>query len=233
MPAEELIWAHARNLDERRSASMRLLVGLGLWGCVMAAGIAHAQEAADPDSAQLVCDLTGDCAAGGPDSATAPEAATPRGKPRASQTRGFSFQRAQADTGQPTRQQVAVAPTPSPRAPAKPVQVGAADLKLTFVSGSAILTESAKARLARYATVLGGPKLAGRRIRIEGHTDASGSAKANLDLSRRRAQAVADFLIATGIDAKRLEVVGLGSTRPLPGITPQAAENRRVMAVLL
>jgi outer membrane protein OmpA-like peptidoglycan-associated protein len=225
MPAEELIWAHARNLDERRSASMRLLVGLGVWGCVMAAGIAHAQEAADPDSAQLVCDLTGDCAAGGPDSATAPEAA--------SQTRGFSFQRAQADTGQPTRQQVAVAPTPSPRAPAKPVQVGAADLKLTFVSGSAILTESAKARLARYATVLGGPKLAGRRIRIEGHTDASGSAKANLDLSRRRAQAVADFLIATGIDSKRLEVVGLGSTRPLPGITPQAAENRRVMAVLL
>lgn len=215
---------------------MRLLVGLGVWGCVMAAGIAHAQESADPDSAQLVCDLTGECADGGPDAAAAPDvgtAATPRGKPRASQTRGFSFQRAQADGGQPTRQQVAVAPTPAPRAPVKPVQVGAADLKLTFVSGSAILTDPAKARLARYAAVLGGPKLAGRRIRIEGHTDASGSAKANLELSRRRAQAVADFLVVSGIEARRLEVVGLGSARPLPGIAPQAAENRRVMAVLL
>lgn len=80
---------------------------------------------------------------------------------------------------------------------------------------------------------LSSQKLAVRRLRIEGHTDASGSPKANRDLSLQRSQAVADFLVASGVQRARVEVVGHGSSRPLPGVPPQAAANRRVMAVLL
>jgi outer membrane protein OmpA-like peptidoglycan-associated protein len=111
--------------------------------------------------------------------------------------------------------------------------VGSANLQLSFLPGSAILTEDAKARLTKYSSALNNPKLATRRVRIEGHTDASGSVKLNQTLSQRRAQAVADFLIKNGLPASRFEVVGYGSSRPLAGIPSQSAANRRVMAVLL
>ncbi|WP_380878228.1 hypothetical protein ACFB49_16130 [Sphingomonas sp. DBB INV C78] len=212
---------------------MKLVVSLGVLGFMLAAAApAHAQS--DPESAQIMCDLTGDCAedVADPNAAQGNEltAATP-GAPRGGKTRGFSFQRAGATPSQSTR--VATAPQPTTQRVAKPAQVGSSDLGLTFMPNSAELTEPAKARLAKYAQVLGGPKLNGRRLRIEGHTDASGSAAINKELSRRRAQAVADFLAASGVARNRLDVVGYGSAKPLPGKSASAPENRRVMAVLL
>lgn len=208
---------------------MKLLVGLGILGMMTAAIPAYAQSTAvEPEGAQLLCDLTGDCG-----DATAPETGQPaaqsgKGKPRSSATRGFTFNRATTQAPA-TGTQTAVA---TPKL-VKPTTVGASDMGLTFLTGSAVLTEPARMRLAKYAVALNNNKLAGRRLRIEGHTDASGSAKANMDLSRRRAQAVADFLVTTGIPRARLEVVGRGSTSPLPGQSATAAANRRVMAVLL
>jgi outer membrane protein OmpA-like peptidoglycan-associated protein len=55
----------------------------------------------------------------------------------------------------------------------------------------------------------------------------------NRDLSRRRAQSVADYLVSSGIPAGRLEVVGYGSSQPLAGLPAVSPENRRVMAVVL
>ena len=222
---------------------MKLHVGLGirgiaLLGCAMMAAV-PAWAAPDPAAAQFTCDLTGDCddvaapaAAGTPDMA-----ATGKPAPRGSATRGFSFRRGQADgaptqTASVTNPASAVVAPPAPK-PVRPVRVGSADLGLTFEPASATLTEASKARLAVYASALGSPKLAARRLRIEGHTDASGSARSNLDLSQRRAQAVADYLVQNGVDRQRLDVSGFGSSRPLPGVAPQAAANRRVMAVLL
>src|SRR5690606_14045968 len=43
-----------------------------------------------------------------------------------------------------------------------------------------------------------------RVVRVEGYTDSRGDAEKNLELSRARAQAVADQLIDLGVDAKRI-----------------------------
>ncbi|MGR8920029.1 MAG: OmpA family protein [Gammaproteobacteria bacterium] len=67
-------------------------------------------------------------------------------------------------------------------------------------------------------------------VRIVGHTDSSGSASYNQALSERRAQAAADYLVARGIAASRLEVSGRGEQDPIaPNDTKQGrATNRRV-----
>lgn len=72
---------------------------------------------------------------------------------------------------------------------------------------------------------------AGLKLRIEGHTDSSGDAAKNLDLSKRRAESVKGALVTRfGIAAGRLATEGLGATKPLsPNDTPQGrANNRRV-----
>jgi outer membrane protein OmpA-like peptidoglycan-associated protein len=72
---------------------------------------------------------------------------------------------------------------------------------------------------------------AGARFLIEGHTDSSGNAAHNMDLSKRRAEAVKSVLVSQfGIDAAGLTTAGLGSTKPVASNdTPQGrAENRRV-----
>jgi outer membrane protein OmpA-like peptidoglycan-associated protein len=69
------------------------------------------------------------------------------------------------------------------------------------------------------------------RLLIEGHTDAVGDAAHNLDLSRRRAEAVKAVLTTQfTVDTARLTTAGVGSTRPIePNTTPQGrAQNRRV-----
>ncbi|HEU4717294.1 MAG TPA: SdrD B-like domain-containing protein [Bacteroidia bacterium] len=52
-------------------------------------------------------------------------------------------------------------------------------------------------------------------IVISSHTDSRGTAKANLELSQKRAQAVVDYLVKRGIDKKRLTAIGYGETRLL------------------
>lgn len=69
------------------------------------------------------------------------------------------------------------------------------------------------------------------KLLIEGHTDAIGSAESNLDLSKRRAEAVKTVLVSQfDVDASRLTTNGLGATKPIDSNdTPQGrAQNRRV-----
>ncbi len=65
---------------------------------------------------------------------------------------------------------------------------------------------------------------------IEGHTDSYGSRSTNLKLSKRRAKAVLDYLVAKGIDASRLSSTGYGESNPIASnVTRKGrAENRRV-----
>jgi outer membrane protein OmpA-like peptidoglycan-associated protein len=69
------------------------------------------------------------------------------------------------------------------------------------------------------------------KLRIEGHTDSSGTDAHNLDLSKRRAEAVKAVLASQfGITADRLTTSGLGSSKPIDSNdTPSGrAQNRRV-----
>ncbi len=70
-------------------------------------------------------------------------------------------------------------------------------------------------------------------VSIEGHTDASGNAAHNLDLSQRRAASVKAALVAAGIAADRMKTAGFGQTKPVaPNDTAIGrAQNRRVEVV--
>jgi outer membrane protein OmpA-like peptidoglycan-associated protein len=70
----------------------------------------------------------------------------------------------------------------------------------------------------------------GFKFIVSGHTDSSGDAAKNKDLSARRAQVMVKELIAQGVDAKDIEAVGMGSEKMLvkPDDTPaKKARNRR------
>jgi outer membrane protein OmpA-like peptidoglycan-associated protein/curli biogenesis system outer membrane secretion channel CsgG len=68
-------------------------------------------------------------------------------------------------------------------------------------------------------------------VEIDGHTDSTGNAAHNMELSKRRAEAVKSILVSQfGIDAGRLTTAGFGSSKPIDSnSTPDGkANNRRV-----
>lgn len=69
------------------------------------------------------------------------------------------------------------------------------------------------------------------RVKIIGHTDSIGTAAANLDLARRRAERVRQTLISGhGVASARLRAEGKGETQPIDdnGTLTGRARNRRV-----
>ncbi|APV50897.1 hypothetical protein BWI17_15090 [Betaproteobacteria bacterium GR16-43] len=118
--------------------------------------------------------------------------------------------------------------------PAPQVREGRLQLSVQFDYASANITPESRDLLARLSTAMGNPALAQLRYRIEGHTDASGDPVRNQGLSERRAAAVARFLgTSSGVQAARMNTVGLGSSVPANDKDPKAAENRRVVIVSL
>jgi arylsulfatase len=73
------------------------------------------------------------------------------------------------------------------------------------------------------------------RLRITGHTDSTGDAAYNEELSMNRANAIKQALADRGIDAARLETLGMGEKQPVASNdTPEGqALNRRVELVRL
>ena len=68
------------------------------------------------------------------------------------------------------------------------------------------------------------------QVKIEGHTDNDGSEEYNLDLSKRRANWVMNWLINHAIEASRLSANGFGATSPIATNSTEEgkAKNRRV-----
>ena len=89
------------------------------------------------------------------------------------------------------------------------------------------LTEKAKELLAQVGELL--IKEERFTITIEGHTDARGTEDYNFTLGAKRAMKVKEFLVAYGIDAKRMESVSYGKEAPkVEGATEEAySQNRR------
>lgn len=67
-------------------------------------------------------------------------------------------------------------------------------------------------------------------IRVEGHTDSSGSDAINLPLSNARAKRVRDYLVLNGLEMVNIQAQGYGSSRPLADNNTEAGRNvnRRV-----
>ncbi len=107
------------------------------------------------------------------------------------------------------------------------------ELRVNFRLGSATLTPEGRVQAQEFAKALMLPAVSGRRVRIEGHTDAIGSRAENLTLSRNRADAVAGFLVAQGVAQDRLETAGFGFDRPLNSQAPASPVNRRVEIVVV
>ncbi|PIE04671.1 MAG: flagellar motor protein MotB [Spirochaetales bacterium] len=101
--------------------------------------------------------------------------------------------------------------------------------------------ERARNSLAKMANFLGSPEIAGRKIRIEGHTDSSptdpeGPWPTNWELSSARAAAVLHYLVDYGADESNFQIAGFADTIRLavPELTEEdRAENRRVDIVIL
>ncbi len=104
---------------------------------------------------------------------------------------------------------------------------------IQFRSDSAELGPESNPTLLQIAALMKSqPQL---RIGVEGYTDSTNTDAYNMDLSRRRAQAVVAWLMQQGISSARLTAQGFGKSRPVAdNATPQGrALNRRVEIVAL
>ena len=117
------------------------------------------------------------------------------------------------------------------KAPEKTVAV-----EVLFELDSAELQERFTGTLRTLGEALTSGALSPCCFRIEGHTDSLGTEAYNLELSRRRARTVVDYLTANfGVDPSRLFLEGYGERRPIAdNATSEGRQrNRRVQVVNL
>lgn len=97
-----------------------------------------------------------------------------------------------------------------------------------FATGREHLKETAKPLLARVAEVAG--RYEATLVIVDSHTDPTGDADTNLELSKRRAIAVSRYLVDQGIDIRRIIAFGHGESRPLAESESNAADgsSRRI-----
>ena len=117
-----------------------------------------------------------------------------------------------------------------PEQPPRPKEVA---ILIRFRYGSTELAdEFSRSQLREAGQAFASPELFGLVFEIGGHTDSQGSDAYNLELSRRRAQAVKDALCrGYRVDCGALEVKGYGKSEPVAGNDDEAgrSQNRRVV----
>lgn len=103
---------------------------------------------------------------------------------------------------------------------------------VTFSSGSADLSSSFMPVLNDVGVILN--QYPSTYIDVVGHADSTGNAASNMDLSERRANAVAGYLVGQKVKAERIYIAGAGDTQPIASnATPEGrAKNRRVEITL-
>ena len=99
---------------------------------------------------------------------------------------------------------------------------------ISFDTNSAAIKPALHPILDQFAQGLGGqPSI---EVRIVGYTDSTGTDAINNPLSVNRAASVRDYLVARGVDARRIAIDGRGSRDPVADNSTEAgrAKNRRV-----
>ncbi len=104
---------------------------------------------------------------------------------------------------------------------------------VNFELNSARLTEGSIRVLDDAAATL--KKHSDLKVTVAGHTDSSGDAGYNQQLSQRRAESVMRFLVSKGVDAGRLNAKGYGEANPIADNSTREgrAKNRRVVLELM
>ena len=99
---------------------------------------------------------------------------------------------------------------------------------ITFATDSAEIVSNFYAPLNNLASSF--KQFNQNSIEIVGFTDSTGSRQYNMDLSQRRAQSVATYLTAQGVDGSRLSTRGAGPDQPIASnaTADGRAQNRRV-----
>jgi outer membrane protein OmpA-like peptidoglycan-associated protein len=102
-----------------------------------------------------------------------------------------------------------------------------------FASNESTLLPAAMIKLNEVADALikGNPD---SNITVEGHTDSQGQRQYNMDLAKKRADAVRDQLVARGVASDRIKAVGIGPDRPVADnhTAEGRANNRRVEIIV-
>ena len=96
-----------------------------------------------------------------------------------------------------------------------------------FDFNSAALKPGALSEISRVAAIL--TKYPDTTIRVEGHTDSSGSEAYNQQLSERRALSVKNALIQNSVETERIQSIGYGESM----LIGTAEQNRRVSIVII
>jgi outer membrane protein OmpA-like peptidoglycan-associated protein len=106
--------------------------------------------------------------------------------------------------------------------------------QVLFATDQAQLLPAAQTSLDGVAAALKQVQPNAGRITVEGHTDSTGQRGYNVDLSRRRAEAVKNYLVEKGVNRDLFAVEGIGPDRPVASNrTPEGrANNRRVEIVI-
>jgi len=104
--------------------------------------------------------------------------------------------------------------------------------KIQFESGSSTLQESSLSLLRSITNASG--KCPDQSISVNGYTDSNGSAAGNKALSKKRAEAVKQQLVALGINPARLKARGYGEARPIASNRTEKgrAKNRRIELIV-
>ena len=99
---------------------------------------------------------------------------------------------------------------------------------VNFATNKSSLTSEAKANLDSVADVF--KEFPDTNLLVQGHTDNTGKAEYNMELSKKRAQSVIDYFVSKGINRNRFSVEAFGETQPrFDNSTSEGrSKNRRV-----